>query len=119
MWKSIAEDNCTWVRLRSHFQRAYLDREEIDHTAGTAGYGSANNFKNGDMEDALTNLVTDTAAMDAAFTEITMTNGNLSTELRQQEDQIRALQVELCNRKVASATKNVEGKTNKTAPPYV
>ena len=104
MWKSIAADNCTWVRFKSHFQEACLDREELDQTSGAAGYGSSNNVKHIVMEDSSMHLASATEARDAAFTKLTKTNGNLSTKLRQQEDQIRALQAKLCNLKVAAAT---------------
>ena len=88
MRKSIAADNCTWVRFKSHFQEACLEREELDQTAGAAGYGSSKNVKHGDMEDSSTHLASATEARDAAFTELTKTNGNLSKKLKQQEDQI-------------------------------
>ena len=78
--------------------------------AGAAGYESANNVKHGEMEDSFINFASATTARNAVFTDITMTNGNLSTPLRQQEDQIRALQAKLCKLKVAVATQNVEGK---------
>ena len=87
--------------------------------AGAVGYGSDINVKHGEIEDAFMNFASATASRGTAFTNITMTNGNLSTQLRQQEDKIWALQAELCNLKVAAEMKNVEGKTNKTAPPYV
>ena len=79
-----------WVRFKSHFQESYLDREEIEKTDGAAGYGSSNNVKHGDMEDTFMKFASDTAARDAAFTELKTTNGKLSTKLRQQEDQIQA-----------------------------
>ena len=87
-----------------HFQEAYLDREELEQTTSVAGYGSANNVKHGEMEDSFMNFVSATAARDAAFIKLTMRNGNLSTQWRQQEDQIRYLQSELCNLKIAAAT---------------
>ena len=52
MWKSIAADNIMWVRFKSHFQEACMDREDLEQTAREAGYGSANNVKHGEMEDA-------------------------------------------------------------------
>ena len=76
MLKSIAADNRTWVQFKSHFQEAYLDREDIEPTAWAAGYGSAKNLKHGEMEDAFMNFVLATVARDAAFTELRMTNGN-------------------------------------------
>ena len=87
-WKSIAADNCTWVRFKSYFKEAYLEREEIEHTDGAEGYGRANNVKHGDMEDAFMIFASATAARDAVFTEITTKNDNLFTQLRQQEDQM-------------------------------
>ena len=104
MCKSIVEDNRTWAQLKSKFQEAYLDREYLKQTAGAARYGTAHNVKSGDMEDYFMNFVSDTEARDASFTEIITTHGNLYTQLRQQEYQIRALQAKLFNLKVAAAT---------------
>ena len=70
------------------------------------------------MEDAFMNFALATAARDEAFTELTTKNGNLSTQLRQQEDQIWALQAKLCNLNVAAATWSIDVKTNKTGQPY-
>ena len=58
-------------------------------------YGSANNVKHGEMEDAFMNFVLVTAAQDSEFTKLATTNGNLYTQLRQHEDQIRVLQADL------------------------
>ena len=66
--------------------------------------------KLGEMEDTFMNFVLATAAHDAAFTKLTMTTGNQSKQLRLQEYHIWALQVELCNLKVATATQTTEGK---------
>ena len=67
----------------AHFQEEYLDREDRKQTAGVAGYGSTNNVKYYEMEDAFMNFALVTTARDAAFTDLTMTNSNLSTESRQ------------------------------------
>ena len=69
----------------SHSQEAYLEREELDQTAGAAGYGSTNSVKHGKMEDALLNFASATSARDENFTNITASNDNLYTHLRQQE----------------------------------
>ena len=119
MWNSIAADNRTWVQFKSHFQESYIDREYLRQTAGVVGYGSANNVKHSEMEDSFMNFASATATRYSEFTKLKTTSGNFSTQLRQQEDQIRALQAKLCQLKVAAATRNVEGGTNKTAPPYV
>ena len=68
------------------------------------GCVSNNNVKYGEMEDAFMNFMSETSARDSAFTKLTTTNRNVSTQLRQYEDQIRALQEEIYNRKVALAT---------------
>ena len=47
MWKIIVADDCIWLQFKAHFQEAYLDIEELKHTAGTSGYGGANNAKHG------------------------------------------------------------------------
>ena len=79
MWKSIAVDNCTLVRFKSHFQEAYLEREDIEQTDGATGYGSDSNVNHGEMEDAFMNFASATSARYAAFTKMTTTNDNLST----------------------------------------
>ena len=73
------------------FHDAYMDREDLEKTAGAAGYRSVNNFKHSEMEDAFKDFASATSTRDTAFTELTTKNGNLSTQLKQQEDQIRAL----------------------------
>ena len=88
MRKSIVTDNRTWVQFKSHFQESYLDIEDPEQTAGAVGYGSDINVKHGEIEDAFMNFASATASRGTAFTNITMTNGNLSTQLRQQEDKI-------------------------------
>ena len=88
MWKNISADDCTWVRFKTHFQEEYMDREDLEKTSGTEGYGGDNHFKHGEMQDYFINFVSSTAARDASFTEMTMNNGNLSTKFRQQEDRI-------------------------------
>ena len=50
--------------------------------------------KNGKMEEAFMNFALTMAARDSAFTELTTINGNLSMQLRQKDNQIRALQAE-------------------------
>ena len=92
IWKSIIDDDRTWVRLEAHFQGAYLDREEIEQTAGAAGYGSPNNANHGEIEDTFMNFATATEALDADFTYMTSTNGNLSDQFRHQEEHILPLQ---------------------------
>ena len=69
-------------------------------------------MKHGEMEYTFMNLALETAARDAAFTGLTMTNGNMSTQLRQQEDHIWAQQEELSNLKLAEATHTAEVKIN-------
>ena len=56
MWNSITADYCAWVRFKENFQESCLDREYPEQTAGAEGYGSANNVKYGEMEDAFMNL---------------------------------------------------------------
>ena len=59
------------------------------------------------------------AARGVAFTDLTTTNGNLSTQLRQQEDHIKSLQAELFNLKVAAETRITDVRlSNKTLQPY-
>ena len=70
------------MQFKTHFQEAYLDREELEKTAGAAGCGSANNIKHREMEDAFMNFALLTAARDAEFTELMTTNANLTTKLR-------------------------------------
>ena len=65
-----------------------MDRKELGKTAGAAGYGSSNNVKCGEMEDTFINFASATSAWDANFTDLTTTNGNLYTQMRQQEDHI-------------------------------
>ena len=67
------------MHFRAHFWEAYLDREELEQTAGEAGYESTNNVKHGKIEDDFVNVVPTTAARDTNFAELTKTNGNLST----------------------------------------
>ena len=112
MWNSIAEDKLTWVHFKARFRESYPDREELEQTEGAADYSSVNNVKHGEMEDAFMHFASETAVRDAAFTELTTTNGNLSTQLRHQKDQIRALQAELCNLKVAAETRTTNVKGN-------
>ena len=103
MWKSTTYDERTWVSLKAHLQETYLDSYEIEKSVGAAGYGSTNN-KHCEMDDTFMNFASATEACNAAFAELTTTNLNLSKHLGQQEDQIWALQAELCNLKVVAAT---------------
>ena len=102
MWKRITANERTWVHFKAHFQEAYLNREYIEQKTGATGYGSFNNVKHGEMEDAFMNFASAMADRDVAFTKLTTKNGNLSTQLIHQDDQITTLQAELCNLKVAS-----------------
>ena len=83
-----------------------------------AGYGHDNNINHGETEYAFINFAYPKAARDAAFTELMTTNGNFSTHLTQQEDQIRVFQAKLCNLKVAAAIQNIDEKTKNTGRPY-
>ena len=55
------------------------------------------------MEDAFMNFVLVTSAQDAAFTKLTTTNVNLTTQLGHQEDHIMSLQAKMLNLKVEVA----------------
>ena len=55
-------------------------------------------------------FVSATADWNVAFTKLTTKNGNISYQLRQQLDLIRALKAELCNLKVAVATQTTNTK---------
>ena len=70
MWKSTEADNRKRVPFKSHFQDAYLDREDTKQTAGSAGYGSAKNVKHGEIEDDFINLALATSARDSEFTKL-------------------------------------------------
>ena len=65
------------------------------------------------MDDLFMNSVSETAARDAAFTKLMMTNSNISTQLKQQEYQFQFLQAKLCNLKVAAANRPMEVKGSK------
>ena len=85
-----------------------------------ARYGSVNNVKHVEMEDAFMNFTPETAARDSAFTELTTTNRNLSMQLMHQEDHSWALKAELCNFKVVAATQTNDMKgNNKGVHPYL
>ena len=99
------------MRLKPHFQEAYIDREGLEQTAGAAGYGSANNTKQGKMEDDFMNFASTTASQDAALTELKTTNRNLTMKLSHHKDQIMALQAEMCNLKVATTAQITEVRT--------
>ena len=65
------------------------------------------------------NFVAATAGQDSDYTDMIMKNGNRSTQLRQQEYQIRVLQMELCNLKIAAANQPIKvNGYNKTLKPY-
>ena len=56
------------------------------------------------------NFLSATSAIDSAFMDLTTTDGDLKTRLRQKEDHIRAVHVDMCNIKVAAeAQKNYSG----------
>ena len=119
MWKSIKDDDHTWVRFKAHFQKAYLDREELEQMARATGYGSTKYAKYGEMEDAFMNFASTTAAQGTDVSDLDMTNRNLSTKLRYQEDHIWALPAEFCNLKVAAETWTTDMKgSNNTVQPY-
>ena len=67
-------------------------------------------MKHGEMEDTFMHFALENESHDAEFTKLTTTTGNQSKQLRLQEYHIWALQVELCNLKVATATQTTEGK---------
>ena len=94
MWKSIATNDRTWVRFKSNFQEAYLDKGYIEQMKGERGYGSANNVNHVEMEDAFMSLVLEIAAQDADYTKLMTMNSNLPTRLIHKEDQNIALQAE-------------------------
>ena len=48
----------------------------------------------------------------ASFTELTTTNGYLSTKFRHKEDQIRALHAELCNLNIVVETRTTDAEKN-------
>ena len=110
MWNSITANDLTRGFLKENLQSSYLDREKLDQTEVSADCSSANNVKHGEMEDTFMNFAFAIAAHDSAFPEVTMTTRNMSTQLRLQEDHIQALQVEICNLKVAAATRTTKGK---------
>ena len=56
MWEIILANKRTQVRFKNKFQEAYLGREELEQTEGAAGYGSANNVKHGEMDNAFMNF---------------------------------------------------------------
>ena len=63
-------------------------REHIKQKEVESGYGSANNIKHGDMDDAFMNFLSAAAAQDTDLAKAKTNNVNLSTQLRKQEDQI-------------------------------
>ena len=78
MWKTISVNEHTWVHFKTNFQEAHLDGEELELMAGAAGYGSAKNVTNGEIEDEFMNFASVTAATDVAFTEMKTENENLN-----------------------------------------
>ena len=82
MWKILADDDCTWVKFRVHLHDAYLERKQLKQTAGASGYGSDNNVKHGEIEDAFIKIALATVSQDVVFTNLETMNGNLSTQLR-------------------------------------
>ena len=71
------------------------------------------------MESSFMKFSSETANLDAAFTELNTTDVILSTKLRQQEYFIQALQAGICNFKVAEAMQTTEVKgNNKVIHPY-
>ena len=56
MLKRISGNERTLVNFKSHFKEAYLDQEELEQTVGVSRYGSANDVKHGEMEDASINV---------------------------------------------------------------
>ena len=54
------------------------------------------------------NFLSATAARYATFNKLTTTNGNYITQQRNQENQIRSLQTEMWNQKVAAAERTTE-----------
>ena len=91
------------MRFKAHFQESYLDQEELEKTLGAAGNGNSNNVKHGKMEDAFINISLVMAAREVELTKMTTKNGNLKMHLRQNEDNIWALQMEMCNLTVVAA----------------
>ena len=69
------------------------------------------------MEDYFMNYTSAIETRDTAFTYTKM-DVNLSTQFRQKEYQIRALQAELRNLKVVAVTRPVNVKINKIGQPY-
>ena len=94
--------------FQNEFQEAYLNREELKK-GGDGRIREQKHLKHGEMEETFMNFVSATAERDAAFTELTTTDTNLTTQLRQQEDQILDLQADMCNLKVLAAVKTTEG----------
>ena len=76
-WKLFSGNECTWVCFKAYFKEEYLDREELKHTEGAAGYGIADNVKCREMEYSFMNFASATAARDDAFAQLTTTTGNL------------------------------------------
>ena len=60
------------------------------------------------MEDAFMNFLSAMEARDAVFTKLTTTTRNLTAQLRQQEDQIWALQAGMYNLKVTAAAQKTD-----------
>ena len=60
------------------------------------------------MKELFMDFSSVTAERDSAFTELTTSNVNLTTQLRHQEDQIWSLQSDMCNLKVSAAAKTTK-----------
>ena len=62
------------------------------------------------MEDSFKNFTSVIEAQDADFTKLAIINRNLSTQARHQQDHFWYLQAQLCNLKVAAATRTTDVK---------
>ena len=71
------------------------------------------------MKELFMDFSSVTAERDSAFTELTTSNVNLTTQLRHQEDQIWSLQSDMCNIKVSAAAKTTKiGRDSNTGGNY-
>ena len=92
------------MNFKFYFQEEYLDWGKLKQTTGAEEYRSARNVNHGVIEDKFMNLASATAANDSACMELTMTNENFKTQLRQHEDQIKSEKLDICYLKVLVAT---------------
>ena len=60
MWERIEYNKRKWAHFNARFQEVYLDRQELEQTAGETVYASTNNVKQGDMEDTFMNFELET-----------------------------------------------------------